>query len=132
MTTCADILTSLQSTADDQAALYADSAAAVQPLLDLAGSDPIWVEIGGEDLPSIGELVNRIHALGLGLSQWRYQEQIGGRTVVTLPETCTPSRTRVWLNGVALGPDEITIGSTIITLDSALEIGDLLTVRTYG
>lgn len=132
MTTCADILATIQTTADDQATLYADSAAAVQPILDLAGSDPVWVEIGGDDLPSLGELVNRINNIGYGLSQWRYKEQAGGRTVITLPATCTESLIRVWLNGVPIGPDDATIGTTTITLGYPLEIGDLLTVRTYG
>jgi hypothetical protein len=136
VTTCADLLADLEQAEDDQIALWEATAAAAAPTLELASTKVGWVEVDGDQLPTLGELVNRIHALGIGLSTWQYREQTSTtRTAITLPRACAPATTRVWINGVPLtygAGEDYTLATTTLTLAYALEIGDLLTVASYG
>jgi len=132
MSDCEAILVDLQTAADDQQTLAETTAADIAPLRQIAGAAPIWVSWGGEDLPSLGQLLGRIHTLGSGLARWIYQSQGGGETVIQLPATVTPTRTRAWINAVPAPPGDVTIGTDSITLTAALNDGDRLEVRTYG
>ena len=134
MTTCADILSELATTEAEQLALYAATVAEVAPLEQFAATLPGWITLDGDPVPNIAELVNRVHNLGAGHAAWRYVEQTRtDRTVITLPAACTAARLRVWLNGAALTPDDAALTApTTLTLAAPLELGDELTVRTYG
>lgn len=133
MTTCADILAELQTLEDEQIALWLTTEAAVDHLLELINDPPGWVEVDGEQLPTLAELVGRIHNLGAGFSRWRFREQTRtDRTTINLPASCSASLTRAGINGVWLDQTDYSVSGTALTLTDPLEIGDILEVRTYG
>ena len=129
---CESILARLAAIVAAREADAAPLAATLAPLLDVAGADPVWVPWGGTELPSVGLLVGRINNLGGGLSRWTYQSRDGGETALNLPATVAPARTRAWINGVPMGPEEATIGTDDIVLDAEINPGDRLTLRSYG
>jgi hypothetical protein len=137
ITGCDGIRDRLQALVDGQQTLAETSGAAVAEevarLLAIIKPGPCasWVEIGGEWLPALSTLVWRINNIGGGLSRWTYCA-LGGEEVINLPSTVTPALTRVWVNGAAIGPDDITIEADSVTLDWPLNRGDKLRVRTYG
>jgi len=128
MTTCATLLSDLQNAVDDQQTLHDITVDALQYLYDLAYASPGYVEVDGAYVPNLAELLNRINNLGGGLSRWYFTVVTSG-TVITLPSTVTPSKTRVWVNSV---PINATIASGTVTFATALNVGDLVTVRSYG
>jgi len=137
ITGCDGIRNRLQALADGQQTLAdtsgADVVAEVARLLAIIKPEPCvsWVEIGGEWLPALSTLVWRINNLGGGLSRWKYCG-LGGEETITLPSTVTPARTRVWVNGAAIGPTDVTIAADSVTLAWPLNRGDQIEVRTYG
>jgi hypothetical protein len=125
---CAGLQAELEIAVEEQEAFHDTVVSDTQHLYDLAYATPGYVEVNATTLPNLAEVTNRINNLGGGLSRWKFTVVTSG-TVITLPFTVTPSKTRVWVNGV---PMNATIASGTVTFATALNVGDLVTVRSYG
>lgn len=112
---------------------YAETAAIAESLVDVASADVGTATLADAEVPTLGELVNRIHNFSGGLSSWRYRVQTAGQTTISLPAATTYAGVRVWLNGVPITyPEWALISSNSALFFSAeLNAGDQLLIRTY-
>lgn len=102
-------------------------------LLDIVNEQPgVFVNIGACEVPSLSEIVNRIHNFGEGFHTWMFTEsQNPGHTVITMPNSTT--KYQVSLNSVRLTEvTDYTIIGAQLTLGYPLIAGDAITIKSYG
>lgn len=101
-------------------------------------NDPAGVFVtapGPHVLPTLSEIVGRVHNFAGGFAVWSFYESTSTtRTAINIPASMTTSaKIGVDINGARLRETvDYTHSGTVITLTHALEIGDLITVKTYG
>ena len=133
---CASIIDELDRVCGELDGIEAASIAALQPLVDIV-NDPAGIFVGtpGGDLPTVTELVNRINNFAGGFDEWVFTETRPGTLApITLPAAVSdPTKAAVRINGARVSsPADYSIADSTLTLVDSLEVGDQITVKTYG
>jgi len=84
-------------------------------------------------VPVLSEMLQRLQTpldTGFGTWQWYNQDQ-AGKTILTLPQA--PGKAKVDINGSDLAaPRDYTLAGATLTFTDGLDVGDLVTVKSYG
>lgn len=106
----------------------------LQALLAVVNDGPgVFVDIDACAVPTLPEIINRIHNFGSGMHTWKFTETATpGRSVVNLP--AATAKYQAELNGVRLTDSSIdySISGSVLTLAYPLDAGDVLSVKSYG
>lgn len=86
-------------------------------------------------LPSLGEIVGQINNFGGGFAEWSFiEKRTTPLAAITLPAAiANPDKAAVRINAVRMTKTtDYSIAGSTLTLTYPLNIGDILTVKTYG
>lgn len=124
-----------QRVEDLRQAVYADYEYFEHPLSDIMFRyQGAYIDLPtGESVPSLRDLLGRVATpldSGFGVWEWHNIDQ-PGKTVLILPEA--PTKARVLLNATDMTPiKDYTLAGTTLTFVDGLDVGDLVTVKSYG